>query len=216
VNTARAFVWLAESRAPTTGSVGHVGMSPRLRIGQNVGMPSEAAWFGLVGALGGVSLTGIIGAGTAALTHRWTTSSSREQRESERAVALADRRLTMYTQYFSRAKAFREAVEDAYDDPEWVESIIPLTGERRLKAFRARAAEVVQEFDTASTQAELVATEQARQALKAFEDWVTSELVRITRISDPRVESIRFVGAVQAGAALVEATRRDVQEDGAL
>ena len=61
---------------------------------------STAAWFTLVGALGGVALTSIVGIVTAALNHRWQSTSTEAQLKREREKALRQERREAYANYW--------------------------------------------------------------------------------------------------------------------
>ena len=62
---------------------------------------TTAAWFTLVGALGGVFLTGTIGLVTAVLNHRWQAQATGQQSLDEFQKQLRQERRETYAAYWS-------------------------------------------------------------------------------------------------------------------
>jgi hypothetical protein len=61
---------------------------------------STAAWFTLVGALGGVALTSVVGIITAALNNRWQRTNTEAQLVREREKLLRQERHEAYASYW--------------------------------------------------------------------------------------------------------------------
>jgi hypothetical protein len=61
---------------------------------------NSAAWFTLAGALGGVTVTGIIALITAILNHRWQAESKKQELSTERFNQLRAERRQIYVSYF--------------------------------------------------------------------------------------------------------------------
>lgn len=71
----------------------------------------SSAWVGVIGALGGVAITGLIGLATAILNHGWTVRSSYDERATDVRLKRADLRRAAYARYVSAYDNVRDAVE---------------------------------------------------------------------------------------------------------
>ncbi|MFI5897557.1 hypothetical protein ACIA5D_46470 [Actinoplanes sp. NPDC051513] len=75
---------------------------------------SAGAWFALAGALGGVALTGAVGLGTAALTHRWNEQARSRAAHEEEARAMRNQRREACHHYLVATNSFYQAVDQMY------------------------------------------------------------------------------------------------------
>jgi hypothetical protein len=168
----------------------------------------SSAWIGLIGALGGVALTGIVGVGSAALTHRWNAEARREDREHERAVADADRRRDAYLRYATSASLFLDAWGRALDDEALMAECATVDPLRRIAILRDRITDASQGYDTARDYAELLARDSVREAIEAFNTWLTEEMTAL--ILAPSGTAPRFVGLSERNTELMTAMRTDL------
>src|SRR5437016_2990531 len=65
----------------------------------------STAWVGVIGALGGVIVTGLIGLVTAVLNHRWQRASAHEERSHTAREAQAALRREAYVRYLAATDA---------------------------------------------------------------------------------------------------------------
>jgi hypothetical protein len=75
---------------------------------------SASGWFALVGALGGVALTGAVGLRTATLTHRWNEQARSRAVQEEDARAMRNQRREACHHYLVATNAFYQAVDQVY------------------------------------------------------------------------------------------------------
>jgi hypothetical protein len=79
-----------------------------------VRMTTASAWFALVGALGGVALTGTIGLVTAGLNHKWGEDARIQTAHEEQIRAMRDQRREVCHNYLLAANSYWLAVEQLY------------------------------------------------------------------------------------------------------
>jgi|SRR5215469_8902332 len=77
-------------------------------------MTTASAWFALVGALGGVALTGTIGLVTAALNHKWGEQTRVEMAREQQIRAVRDQRREVCHNYLVAANSYWLAIEQLY------------------------------------------------------------------------------------------------------
>ncbi len=77
-------------------------------------MTNASAWFALVGALGGVALTGAIGLVTAGLNHKWGEQARIETDREQQIHAIRDQRREACHNYLVAANSYWLTVEQLY------------------------------------------------------------------------------------------------------
>lgn len=79
-----------------------------------VRMADASGWFALVGALGGVTLTGIIGPVTAGLNHKWGEQARVEACREQQLAAITDQRRQVCHDYLVATNSYWLTVEQLY------------------------------------------------------------------------------------------------------
>jgi hypothetical protein len=168
------------------------------------------AWIGVVAALGGVALTGLIALATATLNHRWTASATRETRTHELGAQLAEVRRVAYARFLAAWQNFRESL-DATTPPD----------EAKLKAVRYEElvaewfiahGELMRDYHTANAEAILVAGGGVFNALEAFDEAAGKYVFAVvTSHGESRTASGKDLDDTRA--ALVQAMRQEQSTD---
>ncbi|MEV4296029.1 hypothetical protein [Microbispora rosea] len=73
--------------------------------------------FALIGALGGVAISGTIGIVTAVLTHRWQTQATDRNLLREHTKQLRQERREIYAQYWAAWNALMRTLDNLHEDP---------------------------------------------------------------------------------------------------
>src|SRR5215469_14220256 len=74
-------------------------------------MNNSSAWFALGGVLGGVTITGLIGLATAALSHRWGEQTRINTYREQESSAVRDQRREACHNYLVATNAFWQALD---------------------------------------------------------------------------------------------------------
>lgn len=119
-------------------------------------------WVGLLGALGGVLITGCIGLATAWLNHRWQRESAFDERAHQQREARASLQREAYSRYLAAYEAFENHVTTVDLDDVETEDIWP-------KLHKKNPA-VVDEFYAAANHARLLAGDGVLAAIEAFDE----------------------------------------------
>lgn len=159
-------------------------------------------WIGVVGALGGVALTGLIALVTAVLNHRWQAETQRQERQSEGRAALAGLRRAAYTRYLTASK---EAVAYAVTRPK----DLTASAEERLRRLRLEDPRPIAESDAAELEARLVAGDRVTKAIDVYDAQLAATIAAVTASID---DEIGFGPLSDDQRALVEAMRTEVHE----
>jgi hypothetical protein len=77
-------------------------------------MTTASAWFALIGALGGVALTGAIGLVTAGLNHKWGEQARVEMAREQQIRAVKDQRREVCHNYLVATNSYWLTVEQLY------------------------------------------------------------------------------------------------------
>jgi hypothetical protein len=138
-------------------------------------MALSEGWIGLIGALGGVALTGVITLITAILTQRWTLQSARVQQRHDLLAKRAELRRDAYARLLIAA----EHVLIAYDA--WKPPDPSLPALELIDAQYRDQPEPRDEYFAAYNHARLVAGESVAEALAAFDDSVDAWAAQFAR-----------------------------------
>jgi hypothetical protein len=123
----------------------------------------SSAWIGVIGALGGVAITALVGLVTAILNHRWSLRASYEDRETDLRLKRAELRRTAYARFLSAHDHLRDALEaDAETQssdaqPNW-----------SFDSWFAKEPELLRELQIADNEALLVAGSAVVSSLQAY------------------------------------------------
>ncbi len=170
----------------------------------------DQAWIGVVGALGGVVVTGVIGLITAFVSHRWQEETRRRERVDRLRETQAALRRDSYTRFLIAADQLTDYFltrprqeHDAADKREIVE---------RLRTHRLEGAEQFTEYFAAQFQATLLAGKRVSQPLEEFIRWINEQCGIAASKADP-LGSGAFKGFGERRRALVKAMRIEQAED---
>lgn len=133
-------------------------------------------WQVLIGALGGVTITGLLGLATAALTHGWQGQARAEARRQARA----DLRRSVYVAYLVQAQRLGD------ETTTWFRT----TGKAlpRGEVFEAYVRDLrsfTHENDACQRRALLAAGPDVREALEEYRAWFQQALMEILRGAGP-------------------------------
>ncbi len=159
------------------------------------------AWIGIIGALGGVAITGQIGLVTAVLNHRWTRQSAEEGRRNELLSKLAELRRDAYARYLVAAQVLGEEL-DVWEPPDRSRPDDGLTAE-----FRRAKTKVVTEYDASLRHARLLATEPVVRALATYNSWMADQITEAVRAWQQRSDAAPFADWDAVEGALVDTMR---------
>jgi len=136
----------------------------------------DPAWIGVIGALGGVAITGVIGLLTALLNHGW----QEDTRESERLDRIDDSQATLrrdaYTRYLVASDRLTDFLLTQPSQPGPVDLADKAMILARLKAARLGGDEHFVEYNSALLQASILAGETVASLLREFEQWMTLQI----------------------------------------
>jgi hypothetical protein len=167
------------------------------------------AWIGVVGALGGVVVTGVIGLVTAGVNHRWQEETRRRERLDRLGESRATLRRDSYTRFLVAADQLTDYFltqrqdHDADDVWEIVE---------RLRNHRLEGTEQFSEYFAAQFQATLLAGERVSQPLEDFIGWINEQCGIAAGKADP-LGSGAFDGFGETRRSLVKVMRTEQDED---
>jgi hypothetical protein len=175
----------------------------------------SSAWIGVVGALGGVAITSVIGLVTAWLSRRWTSDDRKRDQDAARTAA----RRTAYARYLSAAEALYNSMAGYLYDPDWLSRFPRPHGDDEMALVRLavalRNAEPTRwdEFNTASYEAKLVAASAVLSAIDAFEErqYVMFNAMMVSE--KPDADAVDFAGPVKV---LINVMRIETSEDARL
>jgi hypothetical protein len=126
---------------------------------------ADTQWIGLIGALGGVVVSGVVGLTTATLTHRWQRAGSREDRSHQARETIAALRREAYARYLTTMEAAASFILTRPPQPD-----TPLAD--RLRSIREEDPKIFDDMDAAETNAQLLAGDRVLAALEVFDaDW---------------------------------------------
>ncbi len=166
----------------------------------------STAWVGVIGAIGGVLVTGLIALVTAVLTHGWQESARRNDRSERLQEARAALRREIYGRFLIAASALSDYVSAAptrgATTTEW----------EHLLALRAKDSEVFEEFDAASVQARLIAGPEVRDAVEGFVLWFATGMLAFFQSNDPDT-STALPGFLTQEAGLIDVMRSEQETD---
>jgi hypothetical protein len=118
-------------------------------------------WVGLIGALGGVLVTGCVGLATAILNHRWQSDSARTERDHQQRESFSASQLAAYNRYLAAYEGFENLVA----------SLPPLSPESNLRREIHEQDPVSDdEFKAAANHIRLVAGDHVIEAFERFTD----------------------------------------------
>jgi hypothetical protein len=175
-----------------------------MRISENGAVGSE--WIGVIGALGGVVVTGAIGLATAVLNHRWTTAAQAEEREEARLDSNATKRLEAYSRYLAASDVVDSIMIATFSSDEWRAAHQGVDSYQQALELRAKDPKPYDEYDSALGSAQLLAGAAVGEALERFDAAFVASCMAL--VADPGASS---EGKNEAGRALREAMRREVQ-----
>jgi hypothetical protein len=127
----------------------------------------NTAWIGLIGALGGVLLTGTIGLITAALNRKWQVVAAERDREYRTTDRLYDLRREAYVRYLQAA----QVMGDGHKAMTTTRGPEQSYAQFALEAWAAFD-EVRREYDAAMRNAQLLATGGVLTAIKDYDAWL--------------------------------------------
>lgn len=170
----------------------------------------DSAWIGLIGALGGVVATGVIGAGTAALTHSWQEGT----RKKERADRLRESQATMRRDAYIRFLVAAEEVTDFVLAQKPGDGDLKEASEirERLRSLRRSGDAQFAEYFAARLQVNLVASKRVNSTFEEFVNWMNGQIGTAVSQADP-LKSGAFNGHVKKRKELVEAMRAEQESD---
>jgi acetylglutamate synthase len=161
------------------------------------------AWIGVVGALGGVAITGIIALITARLNHAWTAESTREARAHDMQSQRGEVRRVAYARLLAASENIKDAAESVTLSPSATDE------EKTASAWYQAHPEALQEMQTADGEARIVAGDEVFDAIDAHVTALDKYLNAL--FSDPEASDNRDVRATLD--VLVQAMRREQAVD---
>jgi hypothetical protein len=180
-------------------------------------MPSESAWVGLAGALGGVSLTGLVGLGSAALTHKWTQGARLQERRAALDDANSQLRRGVYSRFLTACLAVVASVETSLEDDKLMANFASFPVNRKFGVLRGRDAEAFGEYEAAKHAAQLVASQSVRIAIDTYEHWLGKEMAeRAIEVGNDPAGGDVVLSDGDANSALLDAMRDDLLDDALL
>lgn len=155
----------------------------------------------MIGALGGVGLTGLIAFGTATLTHRWDKEKSQRTRESEVIERRGALRRETYANYLATAASFEGSLQ----------SVLPpdasLSEAERERQLGERVEETA--YHASFLAAQLVAGWSVSSALHEYDDWVSEQLNKVFE----GAQSSAFVDGGDRERVLIAAMRLELSDE---
>ena len=164
----------------------------------------NAAWVGVVGALGGVVITGAIGLVTAVLTRGWQRQDHEAAMIEARRESRAELRRSAYAEYLVATNRFTDHIRS------WMlttgRTIEP---DRRLVAYAESPSEFAASYDLAETHARLLASPALDAALADFGTWVVDQ----TRVCFKDLDPDAFNEHEEREKVLVDVMRQELRAD---
>lgn len=174
----------------------------------------NTAWIGLIGALGGVAIGGVIGIANAAYGNRLEEATHLRDRADRLRDSRATLRRTAYTRFLVAAHAVADhflaqppAVSGATKDPREIE--------KRLRDLTSSGKALFAEYDTAKVEVELLAGEIVTPAFDGFIAWMRNQLVESVRVADA-LEARTFANLDSVRQPLVDAIKKEQEADPAV
>lgn len=168
---------------------------------------TNTAWIGVVGALGGVVLTSVIGFITAILNHRWQDASSRDDRSYKWRESKSSLRREAYARFLVAAQILGDefgTFEPAAGGPS--------DPEARMLALRARDPGKFVEFDGSERHARLLAGDEVVRALDEHSNWFVGQCL-MALSSDEPTSLEAFNDWTQIEGQLINAMKREEATD---
>jgi hypothetical protein len=167
----------------------------------------DPAWIGVIGALGGVLVTGLIGLVTAVLNHRWQRDARGEERTDHVSETRAGLRRDAYTRFLVSTDALTDFLitqpirED--DGADFAE---------RLRTLRQSSKQEFDEFDGSYVQVKLLCGPEVEAALTTFHNWYIQQCATAIRESDA-MNSDALNGMERKREPLIEAMKAEQEAD---
>jgi len=170
----------------------------------------NAAWIGLIGALGGVLLTGLIGLATAALTHVWQRDTRQQERLDHLNEARAELRRDAYTRFLVASDALWESVLAQEIHEYDVSGSADLY--QRLRTLGTSGGKHFDEFDASYLQVKLLCGVGVEDELAGFHEWFVAQLATALQESDI-LSSPVLRGLEDARQPLIAAMKAEQRSD---
>jgi hypothetical protein len=175
-------------------------------------MPDWSEWQGVIGALGGVTITSFVGLATAKLTHRWQLDAQATARVGARRAERSELRRHAYVEYLVAAQAMTDRIDEwMLGDGQKLVREIAGKDDRRERLQAALLAEVGDQFtahDAAQYRLRLLVSPQVDEAIDNFEAWLHEAHNR--RLSG---DASAYRNAPQEARSLMLAMRADLADD---
>jgi hypothetical protein len=169
----------------------------------------DPAWIGVIGALGGVLVTGLIGLVTAVLNHQW----QRESRNEERRDNVNDARAALRREAYTRFLVSTDVMTDfLLTQPARSEQASTSDITERLRAIRLNGKKEFDEFDSSYIQVKLLCGKGVEEALIPFHDWFVDQFGAAVRQSNV-LRSTAFDGMETEREPLIEAMKVEQEAD---
>lgn len=162
---------------------------------------------GVIGALGGVSVTAVVGLGTAGLTRSWNVSDRNLERNDARAATRRD----AYVRYLSACDALESSLLAVCLDPAWREAHQALDATQLLIAHREEERATWDELDVALYTAEIISGDAVCVAIRRDYDSLTSTLRDVAGTTDPA--ALDAASEDNPRVALMDAIRAELTEE---
>jgi hypothetical protein len=164
----------------------------------------STAWIGVIGALGGVVVTGLIGLVTALLNHRWQEANRRAVRRERVSEGRAELRRGAYVRFLVAAQAMGDFLLTTRPDPgvDVVEA---------WRSLRVTQPEKFEEFDASERAVRILAGREVVEALDAYRSWFDDETIVAINSENPVAEA--FNGWEEAEGKLIDALRHEQEAD---
>ncbi len=167
-------------------------------------MAVSTAWIGVIGALGGVIVTGVIGLVTALLNHRWQESERRQSRSERLSETRAELRRDAYVRFLVAAQTMGDHLliqtPESGGDPF-----------EAMRSMRAAEPKIFDEFDASERAMRLLGGERVIEELDRYREWFDNASRTAILSKNPLLEA--FNGWPEAEGKLIEAMRREQEDD---
>jgi hypothetical protein len=134
------------------------------------------AWIAVIGTLGGVVGTGVIGLATAGLTHHWSSDEREAERKHVREETERAERLSTYLGFLSAADAWHSAVTATTLDTEWWRLHEADERRERFVAIRQEHSELWDAYDASKRRIDLIAGPEVRQHADDWGELILKEI----------------------------------------
>ncbi len=177
-------------------------------------MSLSQAWAGVVGALGGVAITGLIALVTAVVNHRWTAEATREARAHEVRANRGEVRRTAYARLLAATDNMRDALLATSENlrearASGAPSDAAAAEQETPYAWYHTNPEVLREYQTADGEARIVAGDDVFHAI----DFHGAELQAYLSALFETPESADITNTAAAQEAMVQAMRQEQASD---